>query len=180
MNSEENQRYPRILLKYTSELPTLKTENLTSFLLAASTLQNYQRIHNHYYQDKCSRRISTSKSELKKLLEDSLTAVKKHGTSSTVGAKHQNLNKSKHVPLPPADLSSSSQRKQIIGFGNGSFCSSMKGKRAAPIRRTTEEIKRKCKQPKGRAEFVYVDEYLTNQICNKCKMKEMNTFYSQV
>ncbi|CEJ01632.1 hypothetical protein RMCBS344292_15655 [Rhizopus microsporus] len=39
--------------KYISELPTLKTANLTSFLLAASTrLQNYQRIHNYYCQDK--------------------------------------------------------------------------------------------------------------------------------
>ncbi|CEG82028.1 hypothetical protein RMATCC62417_16158 [Rhizopus microsporus] len=39
--------------KYISELPTLKTVNLTSFLLAASTLlQNYQRIHNYYCQDK--------------------------------------------------------------------------------------------------------------------------------
>ncbi|CEJ01613.1 hypothetical protein RMCBS344292_15636 [Rhizopus microsporus] len=36
-----------------NELPTLKTANLTSFLLAASTrLQNYQRIHNYYHQDK--------------------------------------------------------------------------------------------------------------------------------
>ena len=39
--------------KYIGELPTLKTANLTSFLLAASTrLQNYQRIHNYYCQDK--------------------------------------------------------------------------------------------------------------------------------
>ena len=39
--------------KYISELPTLKTAHLTSFLLAASTrLQNYQRIHNYYCQDK--------------------------------------------------------------------------------------------------------------------------------
>ena len=39
--------------KYISELPTLKTAHLTSFLLATSTsLQNYQRIHNYYCQDK--------------------------------------------------------------------------------------------------------------------------------
>ncbi|KAL4215253.1 hypothetical protein AB4K20DRAFT_1872948, partial [Rhizopus microsporus] len=77
--------------KYISELPTLKTANLTSFLLAASTrLQNYQRIHNYYCQDKwyvtllhgihfnnvVSRLISTSKKELKRLLKDSLTTAK--------------------------------------------------------------------------------------------------------
>jgi transposase len=51
----------------------------------------------------------------------------------------------------------------------------MKGKRAAPTRRITEEIKRKCKQSNERgAEFVSVDEYLTSQICNKCKYKQLN------
>ena len=39
--------------KYISKLPTLKTANLISFLLAASTrLQSYQRIHNYYCQNK--------------------------------------------------------------------------------------------------------------------------------
>ncbi|ORE21409.1 hypothetical protein BCV71DRAFT_276175, partial [Rhizopus microsporus] len=71
--------------------------------------------------------------------------------------------------LPPL------KRRQIIAFENGSFCSSMKGKRAAPIRRITEEIKRKYKQSNGGGtEFVSVDEYLTSQICNKCKSKQLN------
>ncbi|ORE21134.1 hypothetical protein BCV71DRAFT_277537 [Rhizopus microsporus] len=52
----------------------------------------------------------------------------------------------------------------------------MKGKRAAPTRRITEEIKQKCKQSNEGTEFIYVDEYLTSQICNKCKTKEMNNF----
>ncbi|ORE16041.1 hypothetical protein BCV71DRAFT_272675 [Rhizopus microsporus] len=47
-------------------------------------------------------------------------------------------------------------------------------KRAAPIRRITEEIKRKCKQSNEGTEFVYVDEHLTSQICNKCKSKQLN------
>ncbi|ORE22814.1 hypothetical protein BCV71DRAFT_106270 [Rhizopus microsporus] len=82
---------------------------------------------------------------VKRLFDNS----KKYSKTSTVGAKNQNSNKIKDVPLPPADLLSSSQRKRIIAFGNGSFCSSMKGKRAAPTRRITEEIKRKCKQSNG-------------------------------
>ncbi|KAL4207451.1 hypothetical protein AB4K20DRAFT_1916428, partial [Rhizopus microsporus] len=56
---------------------------------------------------------------VKKLFDNS----KKYDKLSTVGAKNQNPNKSKHVPLPPANLPSSSQRKRIIAFGNGSFCS---------------------------------------------------------
>ena len=66
------------------------------------------------------------------------------------------------------------KRRQIIAFENGSFCSSMKGKRAAPTRHITEEIKRKCKQSNEGTEFIYVDEYLTSQICNKCKSKQLN------
>ena len=99
---------------------------------------------------------------------------KKYGTSSTAGAKNQNPNKSKHAPLPPADLPSSSQQKRITASGNSSFCSSIKGKRAAPTRRITEEIKRKCKQSNGETEFISVDEYLTSQICNKCKSRQLN------
>ncbi|ORE03906.1 hypothetical protein BCV72DRAFT_186705, partial [Rhizopus microsporus var. microsporus] len=42
---KEHQEYHLDEFKYISELPTLKTANLTSFLLAASTrLHNYQRI----------------------------------------------------------------------------------------------------------------------------------------
>ncbi|ORE03905.1 hypothetical protein BCV72DRAFT_182310, partial [Rhizopus microsporus var. microsporus] len=107
---------------------------------------------------------------VKRLFDNS----KKYDKSSTVGAKNQNPNKIKHVPLPPTDLPYSSQRKRIIAFGNGSFSSSMKGKRAAPTRRITEEIKRKCKQSNGEAKFAYVDEYLTSQICNKCKTNQLN------
>ncbi|CEG76751.1 hypothetical protein RMATCC62417_11608 [Rhizopus microsporus] len=107
---------------------------------------------------------------VKRLFDNS----KKYGTSSTVGAENQTPNKSKRVPLPPVDLPSSSQRKRILAFENGSFCSSMKGKRAAPTKRIAEEIKRKCKQSDGETEFVSVDEYLTSQICNKCKSKQLN------
>jgi hypothetical protein len=62
----------------------------------------------------------------------------------------------------------------FLPLRNGSFGSSMKGKQAAPTKRITEEIKRKCKQSNGRTEFVYVDEYLTSQIYNKHKSKQLN------
>ncbi|ORE14789.1 hypothetical protein BCV71DRAFT_274988 [Rhizopus microsporus] len=37
-----------------------------------------------------------------------------------------------------------------------------------------KKTKRKCKQSNGGTEFVSVDEYLTSQICNKCKSKKLN------
>ncbi|CEG76575.1 hypothetical protein RMATCC62417_11459 [Rhizopus microsporus] len=164
--------------KYISELPTLKTANLTSFLLAASIrLQNYQRIYNYYCQDKWSQKLKlktyiNKQKGTQEIVKGLFDNSKKYDKSSTVGVRNQN--KSKHIHLPPADLPSSSQRKQIIAFGNGSFCSSMKGKRAASTKRITEEIKRKCKQSNGGTEFVSVDEYLTSQIYNKCKSKQLN------
>ncbi|PHZ16699.1 uncharacterized protein RHIMIDRAFT_247188 [Rhizopus microsporus ATCC 52813] len=141
--------------KYISELPTLKTANLTSFLLAASIrLRSYQRIHNNYCQHKCiglksysSRLISTSKKELKKLLKGSLTTVR-------------NIAHQAHLALKPNPkqkqtcTSTSSPQKRTIAFGNGSFGSSMKGKRAAPTRRITEEIERKCKQSNGEPHLI--------------------------
>ncbi|ORE01213.1 hypothetical protein BCV72DRAFT_310250 [Rhizopus microsporus var. microsporus] len=120
--------------RYISELPTLKIANLTSFFLATSTrLQNYQRIHNYYCQDKWSQKLKFkvyinkqkgTQEIVKRLFENS----KKYGTSSTVGAKNQNPNKSKHEPLPSADLPSSSQWKRIVALEDGPFCSSMKSK----------------------------------------------------
>ncbi|KAL4207993.1 hypothetical protein AB4K20DRAFT_1979142 [Rhizopus microsporus] len=163
-----------------NELPTLKTANLTSLSLDASTrLQSYQKIHNYYCQDKWSQKLKfkiyiNKKKGTQEIVKRLFDNSKKYGTSSTVGAKNQNPNKIKHVPLSPADLPFSSQRKRINAFGNGSFCSSMKGKRAAPTRRITDEIKTKCKQSKEGTEFVYVDEHLTSQICNKCKASQFN------
>ncbi|CEJ00390.1 hypothetical protein RMCBS344292_14446 [Rhizopus microsporus] len=152
---KEHQECYLVEFKYISELPTLKTANLTSFLLAVSTrIQNYQRIHNYYCQDKWSQKLKfktyiNKQKETQEIVKRLFGNSKKYGKTSTVGAKNQNPNKSKHVPLPLVDLPSSSQRKRIIAFGNGSFCSSMKGKRAAPTRRITKEIKRKCKQSNG-------------------------------
>ncbi|ORE18813.1 hypothetical protein BCV71DRAFT_284625 [Rhizopus microsporus] len=106
--------------KYISELPTLKTANLTSFLLATSTsLRNYQRIHNYYCQDKWSQKLKFktyinkqkgTQEIVKRLFDNS----KKYGISSTVGAKNQNPNKNKHVPLPPLNGSRSLRSGMVL------------------------------------------------------------------
>ncbi|KAG1175021.1 hypothetical protein G6F70_004425 [Rhizopus microsporus] len=69
--------------------------------------------------------------------------------------------------LPPFSRSGLLSLKMVLLLN-------MKGKRAAPTRRITEEIKRKCKPSNGGTEFVSVDDYLTSQICNKCKSKQLN------
>ena len=47
---------------------------------------------------------------VKKLFDNN----KRYDKSSTVGVKNQNPNKSKHVPLPPADLPSSYKRLMML------------------------------------------------------------------
>ncbi|KAL4207309.1 hypothetical protein AB4K20DRAFT_1971619 [Rhizopus microsporus] len=95
--------------------------------------------------------ISTSKKELKKLLKDPLT------TAKTNMCHYLLLNF-----LPPLNGSESLHSEMVLLL-------SINGKRAASTRRITEEIKRKYKQSNG-------EPNLFIQICNKCKMKEMNNF----
>ncbi|ORE19455.1 hypothetical protein BCV71DRAFT_177649, partial [Rhizopus microsporus] len=83
--------------KYIGELLTLKTANLAAFLLAASTRpQGYQRIHNHYRQDKwCIALLHDFKAYINKqkrtqeIVKRLFDNSKKYGISSTAGAKHR-------------------------------------------------------------------------------------------
>ncbi|ORE15383.1 hypothetical protein BCV71DRAFT_273849 [Rhizopus microsporus] len=113
--------------KYISELPTLKTAHLTSFLLAASTsLQNYQRIHNYYCQDKWSQKLKfktyiNKQKGTQEIAKDSLTTAKSIAKQIQFALKTKTQAKSNMylclllTSLPPL------KRRQIIAFGNGSF-----------------------------------------------------------
>ncbi|KAG1175398.1 hypothetical protein G6F70_004192 [Rhizopus microsporus] len=82
--------------------------------------------------------------------------IKKYGKTSTVGAKNENPSKIKHVPLPSADFSSSSQTEADHCVWKWFICS------------------KNANDPTGETEFVSVDEYLKSQICNKWKSKQLN------
>ncbi|KAG1203126.1 hypothetical protein G6F70_001676 [Rhizopus microsporus] len=123
--------------KYISELPTLKTANLTSFLLATSTsLRNYQRIHNYYCQDKWSQKLKF-KTYISNMAHQAQLALKTKAQTKANMYHYLLL-----TSLSPLNGSESMRSEMVLLL-------SMKGKRAASTRRITEEIKRKCKQSNG-------------------------------
>ncbi|KAI7906086.1 uncharacterized protein BX663DRAFT_483730 [Cokeromyces recurvatus] len=60
--------------------------------------------------------------------------------------------------------------KTIIALGDGVFNTSSRSNRSSPVRTITKALKRYCGQ---QLEVVMVDEYLTSQICNKCKIRNV-------
>lgn len=65
--------------------------------------------------------------------------------------------------IPPA--------KTTVAFGNASFATTMKGKRAAPVKL----IKSKLIQMQTNALQVYfIGDYLTSQACNACKNRQLD------
>ncbi|KAG1233505.1 hypothetical protein G6F68_003519 [Rhizopus microsporus] len=89
-----------VVIKEKPFMPTVKLGRILSFMSQKLKLKTY-----------INKRKGTQEI-VKRLFDNS----KKYGTSSTVGAKNQNLSKIKHVSLPPAELPSSSQRKRIMAF----------------------------------------------------------------
>ncbi|CEP09706.1 hypothetical protein [Parasitella parasitica] len=99
------------------------------------------------------------------LLQDS----NRYNKDSSIGEKKQTSTTDKWIPSPPKDKADdSSVKTRVIAYENASFGTSMKEKLPAPTKRITEAIKKLSKHIKG-TYFIYVDEYLTSQTCNKCK-----------
>jgi transcription elongation factor Elf1 len=163
--------------KFISKLPSLRTYDLQGFLTASKTrLQNYGRIADYYAKDNWLSK-SNFKTYIKKqkatheIAKRLLYGSKKYHKSSSIGCKQANGDK--WVSAHPKD-SKNKPKKTIIAFGNGSFSSSMKGKILTSVKRITEAVKKMVKRD-SQTEFVYVDEYLTSQICNKCRNAKLSS-----
>ncbi|ORE20840.1 hypothetical protein BCV71DRAFT_279253 [Rhizopus microsporus] len=88
------------------------------------------------------RQSETKGKELKKLLKDPLTTAKSMALKTKTQTKANMYLYLLLTSLPPLNGSESLRSEMVLLLN-------MKGKRAAPIRRITEEIKRKCKQSNG-------------------------------
>ncbi|CEP13719.1 hypothetical protein [Parasitella parasitica] len=75
-------------------------------------------------------------------------------------------------PAPRDKATDSSVNTRIIAPGNASFGTSMKGKLPALTKQITEAVKKFSKYSTGTS-FIYADEYLTSQTCNKCKQRKL-------
>ncbi|CEP20106.1 hypothetical protein [Parasitella parasitica] len=88
--------------------------------------------------------------------------------------QHQNNNQQDFdfiSKLPTLKTSNLINFTRILAYGNASF-GTWKGKLPAPTKRITEAVKKLSKDLKG-TYFIYVDEYLTSQTCNKCKQRKL-------
>ncbi|CEG80166.1 hypothetical protein RMATCC62417_14536 [Rhizopus microsporus] len=95
---------------------------------------------------------------------------KKYRQSSKTGVKTAAKSNSRHYPSAPQDTMIS-PAKTIVAFGNASFAATMRGKRAAPVKL----IKKKLIQMQTNAlQVCFIDEYLTSQICNTCKNRQLD------
>ncbi|CEP07788.1 hypothetical protein [Parasitella parasitica] len=97
----------------------------------------------------------------------------KYNKDSSIGKKKQSSTTDKWVSSPPKDKATDpSVKTRIIASKNASFGTSMKGKLPEPTKRITEAVKKPSNDLKG-TYFIYVDEYLTSQTCNKCKQRKL-------
>ena len=84
-------------------------------------------------------------------------------------------NESKYCPPAPLDHPDK-PRKTIIAFGDGMFNSSPRGNRGAPVRLMKKTLQKYCG---NQLEIFMVDEYLTSQICNRCKNRNMDNVVTE-
>ncbi|ORE13652.1 hypothetical protein BCV71DRAFT_277620 [Rhizopus microsporus] len=95
---------------------------------------------------------------------------KKYRQGSKTGVKTATKSNSRHYPSSPQDTMIP-PAKTIVAFGNATFAATMKGKRAAPVKLI---IKKLIQIQTNVLQVCFVDEYLTSQVCNACKNRQLD------
>ncbi|PHZ09415.1 uncharacterized protein RHIMIDRAFT_240527 [Rhizopus microsporus ATCC 52813] len=100
----------------------------------------------------------------------------KYNKKASTGIKTSSAEyKSKYCPPAPLDHPDK-PRKTIIAFGDGMFNSSLRGNRGASVRLIKKTLQKYCE---NQLEICMVDEYLTSQICNRCKNRNMDNVVTE-
>ena len=92
-------------------------------------------------------------------------STKYHSGASTNVKTSTKTNNNFSRPPPLDNLTKAN--KTIIAYGDGAFSPSMRGKRSGPTKAIVKAIQ-KCS-----VAVVMTDEYLTSQVCNKCKQRNV-------
>lgn len=91
-------------------------------------------------------------------------SAKYYSTTST-GVKTSTKNENTYSPPAPSD-NLEAPGKTIIAFGDGAFSGNGRRHKAAPVRLIKKALDKYCG---NNLEIYMIGEYLTSQICNKCK-----------
>ncbi|KAG1295769.1 hypothetical protein G6F57_017087 [Rhizopus arrhizus] len=94
----------------------------------------------------------------------------KYDEKATTGVRTSTKKENRYYPSAPIDHEKRS-KKTIIAFGDGMFGSSLRGNKSAPVRMIKKALKKYCGK---QLDICMVDEYLTSQICNKCKTRNVD------
>ena len=103
----------------------------------------------------------------KRLIHGSVKYIKR----ASAGIKTSSAeNENKYCPPAPLDHPDK-PRKTIIAFGDGMFNNSLRENRGAPVRLIKKALQ---KYYRNQLEIFMLDEYLTSQIYNRCKNRNMD------
>ncbi|KAG2206401.1 hypothetical protein INT46_003830 [Mucor plumbeus] len=156
-------------------LLSLKIYSIVELVAAASQrLSEYTKFSDYYNLDNWSTKLDF-KSYIKKQKATVETAKRlfsnsiKYNSASTIGAKKPNIDN--HVPISPRDVEVNLDAT-VIAFNSANFDSSYKRKLPALKKRITEATKQ-TPACVTNTTFVYINEYLTSQICNGCKQRQL-------
>ncbi|KAI8050113.1 hypothetical protein BDF21DRAFT_404601 [Thamnidium elegans] len=161
-------------LKITS-LSSLKTSNITNLVSLGRLSRNLYDDISFYYNEnswssklkfKCYMRKQKDVHEIcKRLIHGSV----KYNSAESTGVKTSTNNENTYSPPAPSD-NLETPGKTIIAFGDGAFSGNLRGHKAAPVRLIKKALNKYCG---NNLEICMVDEYLTSQICNECKNRNV-------
>ncbi|ORE01275.1 hypothetical protein BCV72DRAFT_322274 [Rhizopus microsporus var. microsporus] len=169
-----------------SNLSSLKTSNVTEFAKACKTGSVCMMILQDTVMKMPAKFCRSSKLKFqcyirkqkgvheicKRLMHGSM----KYNKKTSTGAKTPSAeNESKYCPPAPLDHPDK-PRKTIITFGDDMFNSSLRGNRGASVRLIKKALQKYCG---NQLEICMVDEYLTSQICNRCKNRNMDNIVTE-
>lgn len=99
----------------------------------------------------------------------------KYNNAASTGVKTSNNGGNTYSSPAPIDQLER-PKKTIIAYGDGMFNTSPRGNQAAPARLIKKALKKYCCK---QLEVFMVDEYLTSQVCNKCKIRNVDNIVTQ-
>ncbi|ORE09711.1 hypothetical protein BCV72DRAFT_201069, partial [Rhizopus microsporus var. microsporus] len=165
-----------------SNLSSLKTSNITEFAKACQErLSLYDDITSYYNENAWSSKLKfqcyiRKQKGVHEICKGLMYGSVKYNKKSSTGVKTSSAeNESKYCPPAPLDHPDK-PRKTIIAFGDGMFKNSLRGNRGAPVRLIKKALQKYCG---NQFEIRMVDEYLTSQICNRCKNRNMDNVVTE-
>ncbi|KAI8638725.1 hypothetical protein BD408DRAFT_351345, partial [Parasitella parasitica] len=155
-----------------STLSSFKTTNLEDFVKACKErFDLYDDIKKYYDSDDRSSKLKFKCYIKKQKCIEEICRRLTYG-SAKYGEKSRMIEKKQttsYIPPTPIDHDIK-PRKTILALGNAMFNGSLRGNKSAPVRRIRESLRKRRGET---LDICFIDEYLTSQVCNICKERNL-------